>query len=122
MTEPYQLSAPESYRIASVQEHNRVCNGCGTKGLGGWLVPDTLFGLDISEACDIHDWRYAEGASWGEKDVADREFLSNMLTIIRAETGLIAALLRPFRLHRANAYFNAVRVFGRAAYAKGKNL
>jgi len=119
---PYSLSAPESYRRATDLDRAHICNGCGTKGLGGWLVPDTLFGLDISEACDIHDWQYAEGKTWADKDVADREFLHNMLILIRAETGLIAAVLHPFRLYRANAYFSAVRLLGGPAYAKGKSL
>jgi hypothetical protein len=122
MPASYQLSAPESYRLATAHDIARTCNGCGTKGLGGWLVPDTLFGLDIGEACDIHDWRYSEGTCWRDKDVADWEFLSNMLTIINANTGWLAYLLRPFRIHRAWAYYEAVRAFGRSAYAKGKNL
>ena len=54
-----ELYKPESYKRAQASEIDNVCNGCGSKGLGGWLVPDTLYGLSVTEACNIHDWMRA---------------------------------------------------------------
>lgn len=57
------------------------CNGCGT-GWNAGLIPDTIYGLNITPACCIHDDRYERGGDASDKEMADREFLSNMLSII----------------------------------------
>lgn len=57
------------------------CDGCGS----GWnepIVPDTIYGLSIRQACCIHDHRYTIGGYEADKENADKEFLSNMLTLI----------------------------------------
>ncbi len=112
------LYAPESYWKASAEERTKRCNGCGTKGLGGWLVPDTLYGLNITEACNIHDWMYAKGKVIADKDSADRAFLNNMLRIIEAES---SAWFKSIRKRRAWAYYLAVKQFGGAAFWSEKN-
>lgn len=95
------------------QEH---CNACGTKGLGGWVVPNTLWGLDISLACDIHDWDYAFGTA---REAADNYFLTNMLRIIEAQnSGWVLNLLRR---HRALTYYAVVRDLGRKAHSGTTN-
>jgi len=114
-----QLYAPKSYWHASDAERNRVCNGCGTKGLGGWLVPDTLYGLNIEICCDIHDWMYCEGSSVADKERADRTFLNNMLRLIEAKSFW---MLLPLRRYRAMLYYSAVCDFGGPAFWNGKNL
>lgn len=111
------LVAPESYRKATHAERAAVCNGCGSKGLGGWIVPDTLYGLSISDACNVHDWCYAEGVTHDDKLAADRLFLDNMYRIIEAES---VGFLKPLRRLRARNYFRAVDRFGDAAYWSGK--
>ena len=60
-------------------------NGCGPSGWKGDLVPDTLGGIDISEACNIHDYMYYVGGTEEDKELADRYFLINMLTIIHRD-------------------------------------
>lgn len=115
------LFMPESYRLASAEERNFYCNGCGTKGLGGWLVPDTLWGLNITPVCDIHDWMYKEGITLEDKERADRVMLNNMLRIIDASTGWAASLFRALRRQRAMKYYSAVRDLGGLAYWSGKN-
>ncbi len=112
------LFAPHTYWVASNAERESRCNGCGTKGLGGLLVPDTLYGLDITEACNIHDWMYFEGKNIADKESADRTFLNNMLRIIDAGS---FAPLRWLRRVRAMSYYSAVRDFGGPAFWSGKN-
>lgn len=112
------LYAPISYWEAGPADRAGICNGCGTKGLGGWLVPDTLYGLSITEACNIHDWMYAQGDTIADKEQADRAFLNNMLRIIESKS--IRILLWPRRM-RAMKYYSAVRDFGGPAFWQGKN-
>lgn len=109
------LWCPESYKQATAEERDRKCNGCGTKGLGGILVPNSLYGLDVTEACDIHDWMYAEGKSEADKNTADRVFRNNMLRIISARPrgrGIVFFLRR----RRAVKYYKAVKHFGGPAF------
>lgn len=109
MSRELALIIPDSYRDAPLAARLARCNGCGTKGLGGWLVPDTLWGLDISEACNIHDWMYAEG---NDKAHADLIFLYNMLVLVAQRGGWLA----PLRRHRAVKYYLAVADLGGLAF------
>lgn len=43
------LSAPKSYWCAPPHIKAKLCNGAGPDGKG-WLVPDTIYGLRITEA------------------------------------------------------------------------
>lgn len=59
-------------------------NGCGS----GWkepLVPDSLGGIDISEACGIHDYDYEVGGNATDFEIANMHFLFNMLIIINRD-------------------------------------
>lgn len=114
----HELFAPADYRQATAEQKRDICNGCGTKGLGGLITPDTLYGLSINAACDIHDWMYVFGRTIADKEEADRVFLNNMLRIIEAKSGL---LLRWLRRRRAMTYYSAVRDFGGPAFWAGKN-
>ena len=112
-----ELFAPKGYRDLSPAEHARICNGCGTKGLGGYIVPDTLWGLEIEECCHIHDYMWSQGKTIEDKAQADRVFLNNMLRVI--DEG--SKWLRFLRRRRAFKYYEAVAVFGGPAYWSGKN-
>ncbi len=46
------LYAPKSYWNLTEEEKSKICNGCGAKD--GIKVPDTIYGLSIKIACDIH--------------------------------------------------------------------
>jgi len=113
------LFAPKEYWLLSPEEKASRCNGCGTKGLGGWLVPDTLWGLSIEEVCNIHDFMYGEGMVQADKEAADRVFLNNMVRVINAKTRF--GCLRALRLQRAMKYYTAVSVVGGPAFWHGKN-
>lgn len=113
------LYAPESYWTASPEVRNQVINGCGTAGWKGWIVPDTIYFLNIVEACKIHDWMYTCGQTLADKQEADRVFLNNMLRIIEAKTRI--KTLKKLRAIRAREYYEAVEHFGGPAFWAGKN-
>ena len=113
------LWAPVEYKKLSSCDKDRICNGCGSKGLGGIIVPDTLWGLSIEEACDIHDFMYARGKTIEDKKEADRVFLNNMQRIIAAKKSY--AILTWLRRRRAKTYYEAVKYFGGPAFWCGKN-
>lgn len=111
------LYAPESYWEASEEVRRRVLNGCGTSGWKESLVPETVYGLSVHSACDIHDWMYVSGSTLADKEEADRVFLNNMLRIV-AEKGGWLYKLRRLRVH---TYYEAVEHFGGPAFWDGKN-
>lgn len=116
---PVELYAPQSYIQATPEARRRIVNGCGA---GGWLrllVPDTMYGLDISEACNIHDWMYVTGLEIEDKQSGDRVFLNNLIRIIDANTRW--GCLRWLRYRRARKYYEAVEHFGGPAFWHGKN-
>ena len=93
------------------------CDGCGS----GWnekLVPDTIYGLSIKEACCPHDHRYGIGGTQEDKDIADLELLENTLEIINNYTianqvgrlDKLKCAVYPHWLarHRAMTYYDAV--------------
>lgn len=113
------LFAPENYVWATPEIRAMVANGCGP---GGWkidLIPDTIWGLSITEACNIHDWMYTTGETLADKEEADRVFLNNILRLIDAADSIW--LLRKLRRIRAREYFEAVSHFGGPAFWDGKN-
>lgn len=90
------------------------CNGCGTSGWKGALIPDTVYGLSIFAACNIHDWMYAAGVTEDDRGEADATFLANLLALVEqaARASVFAWLIAPFRRRRCLLYFEAVREFG----------
>lgn len=113
------LYAPKNYWDSSLEIRRIVANGCGTSGWKGALVPETMWGLSVTPACDIHDWMYACGRTLADKDEADRVFLNNMLRIIEdaGSWWWVSALRRT----RARDYYDAVHCFGGPAFWDGKN-
>lgn len=111
------LYKPRSYTDAAHEEISENTNGCGAKGLGGWFVPDTLYGLNICDACEIHDWMYFKGKTAEDKNEADRAFLNNMVRIIDDKSGW---LLKGVRKIRAKNYYRAVKYFGGPSFWAGK--
>lgn len=111
------LIAPQSYVSASQEERDRSCNGCGTSGWKGALVPETIWGVYVTPACLIHDWCYKEGRTEQDKELADMVFLRNMIRIIDQHGGWFDWLRR----YRATTYYNAVVEFGHDAFWAGKN-
>ena len=114
-----ELYAPASYHAASPEVRLQVTNGCGTAGWKGRLVPDSIWFLCITPACNIHDWMYTVGLTLADKDEADRVFLNNVCRLIDEAGG--PGFLIDLRRDAAKGYFEAVHVFGGPAFWAGKN-
>lgn len=112
------LYAPESY-VNALAEVRKVINGCGPGGWKGRLVPDTILGLSIHEACNIHDWMYHCGETIADKEEADRVFLNNCLRLIEVRGGL--RLVVRLRMLLACTYYLAVKLFGGPFFWAEKN-
>jgi hypothetical protein len=112
------LFAPAEYWELTDGQRADLCNGCGTKGLCGVIVPDTFYGLCVTAACDIHDFMYVTGKTIEDKIRADSTFLNNMLRLIDA--GTRCSWLKRLRARRARAYYEAVKRFGGPAFWAGK--
>lgn len=110
------LFAPDSFKSASTVERDKICNGCGAANSKFDFVPDSIYGLKICSACDIHDWMYHFGETIEDKEQADRVFLNNLLRLIEAQTGTLNRLLKPLRRRRALKYYEAVVAFGGPAF------
>lgn len=95
--------------------------GCGPGGIGDILVPDTMYGLDVSDACRIHDWYYrfySDNTEEGRR-VADDVFKNNLLRIVRAKSK--SKILRWLRVRRCRTYYSLVRFGGGPAYYEDRN-
>lgn len=107
------LKIPQSFLDATPELISEVCNGMGAKNslISRW-IPNTMYGLDVEVAGDIHDWGYHMGLTQEDKDEADDDFLSNMFQIINDKGGWLA----PLRRRRALKYYEAVIYLGDDAF------
>ena len=99
------------------QRLKEICNGCGTAGWKGRLVPDSVCGVSITNECNVHDFMYEFGVDDTDKKKADRCFLNNMVRKVKSVGGF---LLWP-RLLLVRGYYNTVKYFGGDAFWDGKN-
>ncbi|QXE85952.1 hypothetical protein KP003_16555 [Geomonas nitrogeniifigens] len=114
------LDASQAYRDALPEVVAQVVNGCGP---GGWkfdIIPDTVLGLSIKEACNIHDWDYTVGLTDADKHAADQRFKRNCLAMVNNARGFWAVVLRYHRRLRVEEYYQAVRLFGDDAFWANK--
>jgi hypothetical protein len=112
------LKTKYDYDNAPSKAIEAICNGCGPAG-AGWkskVIPNTIYGLSVKEACKIHDWMYYFGESDYGKELADKVFLENMYTLIADGSWW----LRFLRRRRALKYYLAVKYFGKKAYMSNK--
>lgn len=108
-----------AYKNITPAEKAKICNGAGAAGQ--WIssiIPNTMYGLDCTEAFNIHDYDYQVGASREDKERADRNLLINLLMLINHKGGL---LMLP-RQWRAMKYYEAVQLLGDEAFFKGKGI
>ena len=81
-------------------------NGCGREGIENRIIPDTIYGLDISPACRVHDWMYADAETLMDENYADAIFGANLISMIQQHTK--SRVLKWLRLRRAYKYVDAV--------------
>lgn len=108
----YDLVAPPGYWASDAITLTQSTGGCGAESARVDLVPDTVYGLCIRPACNIHDYDYGKGETLADKIQADSLFLYNMNRIIEAEGGALVW----FRKRRAFKYFLAVKYKGHKAF------
>lgn len=116
------LYSPQSYKDAPEGLKELICNGCGSAQAKFDFIPDSIYGLLIKEACQIHDWMYHIGITLEDKQEADRVFLNNLLRLIEAQKGAFNKVLKPLRRRRALKYYEAVNAFGGPAYWSNKDV
>jgi hypothetical protein len=104
-----------------VHEEDFLSFGCGPGGAGDKLVPDTMYGLDISPACRVHDWYYRFFPEDTEeaRAMADRIMKNNLLRIVEAHTK--NRVLLWLRRRRCHTYYTMVRMFGAPSYFHDRN-
>jgi len=101
---------PQSYKDATPKQRKVVCNGC-CPGSWKWdCIPDYIWGVCITSACDIHDWRFHEGGWEDEFKIANNEFLQNIYYSLELNLNWML----PFAKFRARFwYFRMVKKYGR---------
>lgn len=104
------------------------CNGVGSDiGVLGKLtyhfIPNTIWGLDITPASDLHDVGYSYPNFFATKDDAlkykaliDLYFYKNMKSLIDTHS----IFLNKIRMIRAHTYFETVHLFGEECFMEGK--
>jgi len=100
------IQAPFEFWNLTIKEKLEVSNGWGPKKYG-YLVPDTVYGLSITLAWDIHDFMYSGRVQCIKKE-ADNIFMDNMTILIRSGS----LWLLPLREHRILMYYLAVKNLG----------
>ena len=105
----YELSKPDGYEGSSAQ----LGGGCGSDGAMFDLVPDNFVGVNVSEPCKIHDYRYGIGGTEKDRDVADREFRSNLRCCVLNNHNLVT---RCTNLWLCELYYIAVHRYGMSSF------
>lgn len=85
---------------------------CGAgKGVGDFVVPETVLQLKVSLACYIHDrmWELAN-PTWLEFHASNSVFRSNIDSIIQFRSQ--NTVMEHLRYYRSVTYFNAVNTLG----------
>lgn len=91
-----------------------IVNGCGPEGFLGKLIPDNILGIDISPACNIHDYMYTIFNSDTDFTLSNNVFRDNLIRLIMAHNTYIE--LTCARRDIINSYYKAVCDFGRPFY------
>ena len=93
--------------------------GCGAGKLGDLFIPDSLWGLNVTFICSIHDMMYSQGRTEEDREEADRTFRNNLFRWIDWSTD--SYVLKWLRMRRAVKYYLAVRMFGGPAFWNKNN-
>ena len=93
---------------------------CGSGDKGDLLIPDTIYLLNISPACWIHDqmWVLAE-PTWADFYHSNNVFLENMRLINEAKSNFLMKNIRTPRIH---LYHQSVNTIGALLFWRFKCL
>lgn len=115
------ISAPTSFKLASVDHLKKVCNGCGAANAKFDFVPDKIWGTYIGHACHVHDWEYHNGVDNEDKEIADRTMRNNIMRLIDIDCDKKWYKPRKLMHLRAQLYYKMVCWKGGPAFWAGKN-
>jgi hypothetical protein len=111
------LSKIAGYAELTAAQKAEICNGMGAKdNFWSRFIPNTMWGLNVLEAANRHDYRYHVGKTKEAKREADRGFLIDLFIIINNHGGWMAVP----RMLRAFTYYLFVHFCGYKAYWKNK--
>jgi hypothetical protein len=96
-------------------EKYELTNGCGPARATS-LVPNSILGVDIKPACDIHDFTYSKPQTVRDREEADFIFAYNMRRLI--EQKLRPGFFRSFGFFGVGVYLLAVRLLGGKYFSK----
>jgi hypothetical protein len=116
------LLAVSEIACLSEDQIKDLSNGCGPASMKIKLIPDKIFHIDFREACDLHDCCYHFGATIEDKQVSDRLFLFNLLTIVDNYCNKFKSKFFQYMEYREAAiiYYKAVADWGESAFFEGK--
>ena len=57
------------YKDLTDEQKKVICNGCG--GKGGWIKPPNFI---FKASCNHHDFKYWQGGTEKDREIADKEF------------------------------------------------
>ena len=109
--------------ISTKEEYSDICNGAGAKG-SGFLVPDSLYGLNMTIVFDLHDYCYNKFKSVLGKELSDLMMKVNMMLYIDKHTTkcpFMRSTLLFLREKRALLYYHAVDSVGGLFYGYEEN-
>ena len=113
------LLCPISMATMRMDDIMLQSNGCGREGMEGRLGPDTIWGLDVSPVCRVHDIMYQQAQDrarrhkdqarlTAEEHFADGIMACNLVQIINNHSG--NRFMRWLRLRIASRYIRATSV------------
>jgi len=111
------LISPQTYNTLSENKKRDICTGCGTKE---FPIPNKILGVDIQEACNIHDYMYHIGETLADKERADSVFLYNMIISINNHNSI--KIQQYFQYLIAMYYYKLVVRHGLFFYLRTKNI
>ena len=101
------------YKHAELKRGFKYANGCGAKG--GIDVPDSIWLINISSACNIHDIEWELSKDYNDLVDANRRFSNNLKKITDYES--MNNVMRWLRRYRVSTYVSAVDLVGIENYA-----
>ncbi len=93
-------------------------NGCGAKG--GIKFPDTMYFVNVSAACCIHDIEWELAEHYQDLLDANERFDNNLKSITDAESS--NNLMTWLRRSRISKYVSGVELVGTDAYAEERGF
>lgn len=111
----YNLRAIEEFWNLTPIQVSEIAHGCGPGS--GWkekIIPDTILGICITPACNIHDVEYHFGDTHEDKEEADLNLIHNALLINNKDSKFW--LFKSIRRKLILSYYEAVSDFGALAF------